>query len=113
MRMWTRAKLQAWPWAGFVLGAMGLILTHQGGSDSNHDYCLGSGAGTVLTLAVLGLLLAGSGAFLSWQLWRRGEHHETAARRFIALVSTMAAGVFSFAILMPVIAALVIPRCFG
>jgi len=113
MRMLTRAWVQTWPWAGFLLGALGLILTHQVGSDSNHDYCLGSGAPLIIVVASIGLALAGSGAFLSWKLWQRGEHHETATRRFIALVSMMAAAVFAFAITLPMIAALMIPRCFG
>lgn len=113
MRMLTQAKLQAWPWAGFLLGGLGLILNHQVGSDSNHDFCLGSGAPLVITVGLLCLGLAAAGAFLSWKLWRRGEHHETSVRRFIALISMMSAALFSFAILMPIIAALLIPRCFG
>ena len=113
MRKLTEARLQLWPWSGFLLGGLGLILAHQLGADSNHDYCLGSGAPQIIAVCLLGLCLAGGGAFLSWRLWRRGEHHETATRRFIAFVSVMVAAVFAFAIVWPMVAALMIPRCFG
>lgn len=111
--MVTRAWLSAWPWAGFLLGGLGLILTHQVGADGNHDACQVHGWPDVLAMAVLGLLLAGGGAFLSWRLWKRGDGHETATRRFIACVSMGAAALFSFAMLLPVLAAFLIPRCFG
>lgn len=113
MTMLTRFRVRAWPWAGFLLGGLGLILHHQVGNYSNFDDCVSAGANLILPSGLLALLLAGAGAFLSWRLWRRGEHHETGTRRFIALVSTMAAGLFAFAILLTMVAALTIPRCFG
>jgi len=113
MSMLTRFRIRVWPWAGFLLGGLGLVLHHQLGNFSNIDSCATAGANLIVPSGLVALLVAGSGAFLSWRLWRRGEHHETGTRRFIALVSTMAAGVFSFAILLTVIAALTIPRCFG
>jgi len=109
----ARARIQVRPWAGFLLGGLGLVLHHQLGNYSNFDHCATAGASLILPSGVVALLLAGAGAMLSWRLWRRGEHHETGTRRFIALVSVMAAGVFAFAILLTMAAALTIPRCFG
>jgi hypothetical protein len=113
MKRVTRARLYAWPWAGFLLGGLGFVLSHQIGSTGNYDACSLHGWPDVLLAGVLCLGLAGTGALLSWRLWRRGEHHETAPRRFIALVSTLAAGLFAFAIVPPMVASLLIPRCFG
>ena len=108
----ARAKATLWPWAGLMLGGAGLILAHQLGSDLNTDDCGANGADAVIPIVLLGLLLTGSGAWLSWRLWQRGEH-ESAPRRFIALVSMLAALLFSFAIILPLIASLIIPRCYG
>jgi hypothetical protein len=108
----TKAKLQLWPWAGFLLGGAALIVNHQLGSDLTIDNCLAHGAGSVLPIGLLTLALTATGAFLSWRLYRT-EGHESAPRRFIALVGTMAASLYGFAILLPMLAALIIPRCYG
>lgn len=113
MKMATRARLLAWPWSGFLLGGLGLVLTHQIGSDRNNDMCGAHGWPEIWLTGLIGLGLAAAGAFLSWQLWRRGEHHESATRRFIAAVSMGAAAIFSFAMLLPLIASTLIPRCYG
>jgi hypothetical protein len=112
VKLLTEAKLQAWPWAGLIAGVLGGGLAHQIGSDSNHHACWDNGAGLIITVGLLCLLLVAAGAFLSWQIWRRREH-ESRPRSFIALVSMLAAGFFAFAIVLPMIASLIIPRCFG
>jgi hypothetical protein len=96
------------PWGGFLLGAVGLALAHQVGSDSVFDDCAKSPA-VPLIFCLVGLGLIGAGAFGSWAVWRR--EGEGPARRLIAIVCMMAAAVFAFAALMPVLAALVIPAC--
>ena len=96
------------PWGGFLLGAIGLGIAHQVGSDSVFDDCASSPA-VPLIFCLIGVALIGAGAFGSWLVWNRdGEPPE---RRLIATVSLMAAGLFAFAALMPMVAALILPPC--
>jgi hypothetical protein len=65
----------------------------------------------VILGTVLGLALVAAGAFASWRVF--GAESEAPARRLIATVSLMAAALFALAIILPFIAALVIPPCWG
>ena len=112
MRLLTEAKLYAWPWAGLIAGVLGAGLAHQIGSDSNQHACWDNGAGLIIAVGLLCLALVAGGGFLSWQIWQRRDH-ERQTRRFIALISMLAAGLFAFAILLPMIGSIIIPRCFG
>lgn len=104
-----RARDRFMPWSGLALGTLGAGLAHQVGSDSTFQDC-SVGSPLIVTIAVaVGLVLVALGALGSWRVY--GAHSETPARRMIALVSTMACAIYAMAIILPFIAALVIPRC--
>jgi hypothetical protein len=99
------------PWAGLALGTAGFFLAHQLGSDATLEDCrIGSPLVVILGTAI-GLAIIAAGAFGSWRVFApRGE---AAARRMIAAVSLMSAALFSLAVILPLVAALVIPRCWA
>lgn len=101
----------ALPWSGMAAAALGAGLAHQIGSDGIFSDCPGSSPLVVFAACLVGVLIVGAGAFGSWIAWRR-----TAAEpplRMIAGVSLMLCGLALFAIILPTIAAVVIPTCFG
>ena len=97
------------PWAGLALGTLGAGLAHQVGADATFQDCEFSSPWVVIIAAVAGLLLVALGALGSWRVY--GADGEAPARRFIAVVSLMSCGIYALAIVLPFIAALVIPRC--
>lgn len=97
------------PWAGIALGALGLGLAHQLGSDNVFNDCRSASPAVVLIACLAGLVIIAAGAAISWKVWRR--HDEGPARKLIASVSLMIAGLFAFALLLPMIASLVLPAC--
>jgi hypothetical protein len=99
------------PWAGIALGTLGAGLAHQIGADSTFQDCQFSSPGIVILGTILGLVLIGLGALGSWRVY--GADGETPARRMVSLVSVMACGVFAMAVILPLIASLVIPRCWS
>ena len=99
------------PWAGLALGTTGYFLSHQVGGDSTFQDCsVGSPwivlLGTLVALAVIGL-----GALGSWRIF--AAQSETPARRLVALVGLLACGLYVVGVLLPLIAAMVIPRCWA
>ena len=99
------------PWAGLALGTTGFFITHQLGSDATFQDCRFSSPAIVILAAFIGLALVALGAFGSWRVY--GADAETAARRMIAIVSVMACAFFALAIVLPLVASLVIPRCWA
>jgi uncharacterized membrane protein len=99
------------PWAGLTGAFLGLAIVHQWGSDGVFDDCTRYPGGAVLMIMLLGLALALGGAFGSLRIARRD--HESVSRRFIALVSLGSAALFALAMVLPGIASLIIPQCFG
>jgi hypothetical protein len=97
------------PWAGLALGTLGAGLAHQIGSEATFQDCTVGSPGIVIVGAIVGLLLVALGALGSWQVYN-GDG-EGPARRLVAVVSLMACGLFALAIVLPFIAAMVIPRC--
>jgi hypothetical protein len=97
------------PWAGLALGTFGAGLAHQVGADSTLQDCRVGSPLIVIIAAIAGLILVGLGALGSWTAY--GESNEAPARRIVSVVSLMACGLFAIAIILPCIAALVIPRC--
>jgi len=97
------------PWAGIALGTLGGGLAHQLGADATFQDCRVGSPLIVIVGAIAGLLLVALGALGSWRVY--GGDGETPARRMIATVSLMTCGVFAMAIILPVIASLIIPRC--
>lgn len=104
-----RARDRFMPWSGLALGTLGAGLAHQLGSDSTFQDC-SVGSPLVVTIAVAaGLVLVAMGALGSWRVY--GTDSETPARRMIAIVSMLACTIYAMAIILPFIAALLIPRC--
>jgi hypothetical protein len=99
------------PWAGLVLGTLGGGLAHQLGASWTFANCRAGSPWAIVLGAILGIALTALGALASWRAFVAG--HEASPRRMIAAISLMAAALFTVAILLPVIAALVIPGCWG
>jgi hypothetical protein len=99
------------PWGGLALGTLGAGLAHQLGGDSTFQNCKLGSPWIVIVGTIVGLALVAAGAFASWRVF--GAEGETPARRLIATVSLMAAALFALAVLLPFIAALVIPPCWA
>jgi len=97
------------PWAGLVLGTLAAGFVHQFGSDSTFDKCHAVVPVPVLLVAAAGLLICILAGLASWRSLR-GE--DELARRVVAIISVGCAALFSLAILLPMIAALVLPPCF-
>ncbi|HEX5258770.1 MAG TPA: hypothetical protein VFW35_08315 [Sphingomicrobium sp.] len=97
------------PWSGIALGTLGVGFAHQLGSDSTFQDCRIGSPLIVIIGTIVGLALIALGALGSWRVY--GADGETPARRMLAVVSLMACGVFAIAVVLPFIAALVIPRC--
>jgi hypothetical protein len=99
------------PWAALALGTTGFFVAHQLGSDATFQDCrVGSPliviAGTAVGLAVIAL-----GALGSWRVYAaRGE---APARRLVAVVGLLACGLYVVGVVLPLIASLVIPRCWA
>ena len=101
---------EARPWGGLIGGFAGLALAHQVGSDATFNNCTTGSPGIVILVILLGLALIGGGSLFSWRVFRRDA--EGPARKFIAILSLGCAALFALAIL-PLISALVIPRCWS
>ena len=99
------------PWAGLALGTFGYFLAHQLGSDSTFQNCAVGSPWVVILGTLLGLAVIASGAFGSWRV-HAGEA-ETPARRLVATVGLCACALYTIGILLPFIAAMLIPRCWA
>ena len=99
------------PWAGLALGTLGAGLAHQIGAEATFQDCRFSSPGIVILGTIVGLLLVALGALGSWRVY--GSDAETPARRLVSMVSLMACGLFTLAIILPFIASMVIPRCWA
>jgi hypothetical protein len=106
----TKALVQAFmPWAGLTVGIFAVVLVHQFGSDGTFNACATVSPGPLLVVAAAGLVACVAAGLGSW----RSTHRSTSvARRVIGIVSIGCAVLFAFAILLPMIAALVLPPCF-
>lgn len=97
------------PWSGLIGGTFGAGLAHQVGSETTFQDCTVGSPLVVIVGMIAGLALIGAGALLSWRVYAAAN--ESNARRTIAFVSLLACGLFALAVILPFIAALVIPRC--
>jgi len=97
------------PWTGLAVGVLAAGFVHQFGSESTFDKCAVVAPGPILLVATVGLLICAVAGFVSWRSLR-GERD--LARRVVAVISVGCAAVFGLAILLPMIAALVLPPCF-
>ena len=99
------------PWAELIAGMTGGVLAHQFGFESVFDHCGWASPVPLLLVALLGLAIATAGGLLSWDVLRNRD--AGAARKVVATVSVGMAALFAFAILLPMIASLMLPPCFG
>jgi hypothetical protein len=106
-----RARDRFMPWGGLARGTHGVAVAHQLGGDSTFQNCDLGSPWIVIVGTILGLALIATGAFASWRVF--GAEGEGPARRLIATVSLMAAALFALAILLPFVAAMVIPPCWA
>jgi hypothetical protein len=97
------------PWAGLALSTLGGGLAHQIGADATFQDCRVGSPLMVTIGTIVGLVLIALGAAGSWRVYRTED--EAPARRLIAAVSLMACAIFTIAVVLPFIAAMVIPRC--
>ncbi len=99
------------PWAGLAASFTGFAIVHQWGSDGVFDSCGNHGSVVNALILLLGLAILGLGVLGSLRIVR--HYGESAPRRFIGMISLGAAALFSLAMILPTIASLLIPRCFG
>jgi uncharacterized membrane protein len=99
------------PWSGLALGTAGYFLAHQLGSDSTLQDCTAGSPWIVAVAALLGLVVIAAGALGSWRVY--AAHAEPPARRLLAAVGLLASVLFAIALILPFIAALLIPRCWA
>jgi hypothetical protein len=111
MRRSKQIAEQFMPWAGLVAGTLAAGVAHQFGSDGTFDHCAAISPIPLLIVSALLLIVAVAGLAGSWTVLR--DRSQGQARRVIAVVSVGSATVFAFAIILPMIASLVIPPCFG
>jgi len=97
------------PWGGLALGTAGFFLAHQLGSDATFQNCTVGSPWIVFLGTIVGLVLIAGGALESWRVY--AGRNEGTPRRTIAVVSLMAAALFALGVLLPFIAALIIPGC--
>jgi hypothetical protein len=99
------------PWAGLALGTTGFFLAHQMGSDSTFQDCRIGSPWIVTFATVIGITIIATGALGSWRVF--ASRSEAPARRLIAAVSVLACALFVMGVVLPFIAAMVIPRCWA
>lgn len=99
------------PWGGLALGTVGYFLAHQIGSDATFQDCRVGSPWVVIVGTLVGLALIGAGAFASWPIYR--DSGEGPARRLVAVISLMACVLFAIGVVLPLVAALVIPPCWA
>jgi hypothetical protein len=99
------------PWAGLALGTAGFFLAHQLGSDATFQDCRVGSPWIILLGTLIGLATIGLGALGSWRVYAAAN--ESPARRLVAVVGLLACGLYAIGVALPLIAALLIPRCWA
>ena len=99
------------PWAGRALGTLGYFLAHQIGSDSTFQNCKVGSPWIVILGTLVGLANIAVGALGSWRIY--GARNEAPARRLVAVVGLLACLLYAIGVILPFIAALLIPGCWA
>ena len=99
------------PWAALALGTVGYFLAHQIGSDATFQDCRVGSPWIVVLGAVVGLAVIGAGGLGSWGVY--AAERESPARSLIAIVGLLACGLFAIGVILPFIAAFIIPSCWA
>ncbi|TFI58876.1 hypothetical protein E2493_07355 [Sphingomonas parva] len=103
-------KTLALSWGALAVGGFAWFGWHELGSQLAFTRCGATGAVPLLLIALLALLLIGTGFALSWRVWRHGAPD---GHRFAAMLGLGASGLFAFAIVLQLTGALLLPRCWG
>ncbi len=98
------------PWAGLVTGVIAAGVAHQFGSEGVFDRCLSFSPVPLIVVCLLMIAATLVAGLISWRVFRSDS--EAPARKVIAVVSVGAAALFVLAMILPIIAAVVIPPCF-
>jgi hypothetical protein len=103
------------PWAGWILGILGWVLSDQIGSDLAQTDCTLADPPLMLAIGAGGAALAILGGLISAHVWRSmggdiGQPY-AGARRFAAGTGVLAAGIFLLAIVFQTVSSLIIPQC--
>lgn len=98
------------PWAGLIAGTVGAGLAHQFGAEGSFDNCSRFAPVPLLIVSAICLLIVAVGGLESWHVVRGDS--ETPARKVVAIISVGSVALFVLAILLPMVAAVVIPPCF-
>lgn len=112
-----RARRAAWsPWAGWLAGPLGWIIQHQGGSDTVFWNCNLGQPSLVVTLGVVGALVALGGGWLSWRAMRDAGPADIAeprwgSQRFIGMVGVLVVLIVLVAIAGQTMAGLILHGC--
>lgn len=103
------------PWAGWILGILGWMITHQTGSDLAQTDCTKADLPVMLAIAAVGAALAILGGLISLRVWRglSGDLEQPYAgmRRFAAATGGMASVIFLLAIVFQTLSSFIIPQC--
>ena len=99
------------PWAGIALGTTGYFLAHQIGSDATFQDCRIGSPWIVILGTLVGLAVIALGAVGSWRVY--ASEAESPARRLVAVIGLLASVLYVIGVVLPFIAALVIPRCWA
>src|SRR5947208_509802 len=102
------------PWAGLAAAALAVGGNHQLMADSIYFNCSSGNPLSVSASCLVALVIAGMGGALSWAGREDGETEgpEPGNRRFLALLSVMAAALAGFAIVLQLLVGLIEPTCF-
>ena len=98
------------PWAGLAVGIVAVAVVHQFGSEGAFNHCKPISPILLIVVALIGMIVTIAAGLASWRVVRGEE--ETSARKVVAIVSVGSAALFVFSMILPVIAALVLPPCF-
>ena len=99
------------PWAGLALGTTGFFIAHQLGSNASFQDCRVGSPWIIILGTIVGLGIIAAGTLGSWPVF--ASRSEAPARRLIAVVSVLACALYALGVILPLIAALVIPRCWA
>jgi hypothetical protein len=107
-----RAQHPLAPWAGVTVAPAAWFVQQQGLGQLTYFACGTAGPWTVVLSGLAALAATLAAGLWSLSAWRDGEAKpEFDVRRFVALGSVMAAGLFALAVVFQSLAGLLIPGC--
>lgn len=100
------------PWAGGLVGPLAWYAQQQGLGSLTYYACAAANPVFILLTGMIAAAAVVASGLLSRRAWRSGgASPELNPRRFVALVSMLAAAVFTLTILFQTLAGVLIPGC--